>query len=135
MARLLSRHRRRANLAFDANLTSTSHFASVLTHSSDGGRTVCEPLYTPGDETGELPGLTVDPLGDGSVSSDAFDPVTGASLNYFQVSKVTNGGTVLAQNVKAVTNACFLGLASTLPRGSFRDFTIPPLVSESKAVY
>jgi len=122
-------------LAFDANLTSTSHFATVLTHSSDGGRTFSEPLYTPGDETGELPGLTVDPLGDVYVSSDAFNPVTGASLNYVQVSKVTNGGTVLAQNVKVVTNACFLGLSSTLPGGSFRDFTIPQIVSDSKAVY
>src|SRR3989442_899050 len=97
--------------------------------------TLSEPLYTPGDETGELPGLTVDPLGEVYVSSDAFDPVTGVSLNYVQVSKVTNGGTVLAQNVKVVTNACFLGLSSTLPGGSFRDFTIPQIVSDSKAVY
>ena len=122
-------------LAFDANLTSTSHFATVLTHSSDGGRTFSEPIYTPSDETGELPGLTVDPSGDVYVSSDAFNPVTGASLNYVQVSKVTNGGTLLVHNVEAVTNACFLGLSSTFPGGSFRDFTIPQIVSDSNAVY
>lgn len=122
-------------LAFDANLTSTSHFATVLTHSSDGGRNFSEPFYVPKDETGELPGLTVDPSGDVYVSSDCFNPVTGASLNYVQVSKVTNGGTSLAHNVKAVTNACFLGLSSTLPGGSFRDFTIPQIASDSNAVY
>jgi len=122
-------------LAFDANLTSTSHFATVLTHSSDGGRNFSEPFYVPKDETGELPGLTVDPSGDVYVSSDAFNPVTGASLNYVQVSKVTNGGTSLAHNVKAVTNACFLGLSSTLPGGSFSDFTIPQIASDSNAVY
>src|SRR5438445_10987634 len=99
-------------LAFDANLTSTSHFATVLTHSSDGGRTFSEPLYTPGDETRELPGLTLDPLGHVYVSSDAFTPVTGASLNHVQVSTVTNGRTVVAQNHKVVTNARLRGLPS-----------------------
>ena len=122
-------------LAFDANLTNTSYFGTILTHSSDGGKTFSPPFYAPGDKTGELPGITVDPSGNVYVSSDAFNPVTGASLNYVQVSKVTNGGTYLVRNVKAVTNACFIGLSSTLPGGSFRDFTIPQITSDSNAVY
>jgi hypothetical protein len=73
------------------------------------------------------------------VSSDAFNPVTGAPLNYIQVSKVTNGGTLLVHNSKAVPNACFIGLSSNpssdLPGASFRYFTIPQITSDSNAVY
>src|SRR5438445_259274 len=105
--------------------------------STDGGQTWTSELLPgfPGDNSHD--GMA-SPLHRSKTLSNpglAFDPVTGASLNHVQVSKVTNSGTVLAQNVKVVTSACFLGLSSTLPGGSFRDFTIPQIVSDSKAVY
>jgi len=122
----------RVYLAFDANLTSTSYFATMLTRSSDGGRTWSSPFYTPADQTGELPGVTVGSNGDVYVSSDAFDALTGAPLGYIQVSKITNGGTYLAQNVRAVDPA---SLEFSIPGGSFRAATIPQIAADKNGVY
>ena len=120
-------------LAFDANLTSTSNFATLFTRSTDGGRTFSSPFYSPPDQSGELPGVTIGPAGDVYVSSDGFDPVTGNSLNYIQVSKITNGGTTLAQTVKAVDTASLL--ESSPQGGSFRAFTIPQIAADAHGVY
>ncbi len=120
-------------LVFDANLTTTSPFGTLLTSSSDGGMTFSSPFYVPSDQTGELPGVAVDGSGNVYVSSDAFDPITEAFLNYIQVSKLTNGGTTLVQNVKAVNPANWL---TSSPAGaSFRAFTIPQIAADSSGVY
>ncbi len=118
-------------LAFDATIG--NDFATVFTRSTDGGNTFSAPFFTPSDKTGELPGVAVDPAGNVYVSTDAFDNVTGKALNYTQVSKLTNGGTILGANVRAanpVTN-----LPSPLPGGSFRTFTIPQIAADSQGVY
>ena len=120
-------------LAFDANLTASSYFGTLFSRSTDGGKTFSPPFYAPGDETGELPGVAVDGAGNVYVSSDAFNPVTEANLNYIQVSKITNGGTVLAQTVKVVNPASWL---TGPPQGaSFRAFTIPQMAADSSGVY
>jgi hypothetical protein len=121
-------------LVFDANLTATSPFATLLTRSTDGGKTFSPPFYVPSDHTGELPGVTVDPAGNVYVSSDAFDPITEANLNYIQVSKVINGGTSLVQNVKAVNPADWVTSGSTIG-ANFRAFTIPQMAADASGVY
>jgi len=120
-------------LAYDAALTPTSNFATVFARSTDGGKTFSAPFYAPTDQTGGLPGVTVDSAGNVYVSSDAFDPVTGVALNYTQVSKITNGGTTLVQNVRAVNPAHWL--FNSPQGGSFRAFTIPQIASDSQGVY
>src|SRR5207247_7730004 len=87
----------------------------------------------PADETGELPGVTVDASGNVYVSSDAFNPITEVNLNYIQVSKITGGGTVLAQTVRAVKPASWL--TGPPPGARFRAFTIPQLASDARGVY
>jgi len=119
-------------VAFDANLTATSPFATMLTMSTDGGRTFSTPFYVPTDETGELPGITVDSNGDVYVCSDAFDPLTGVPLNYVQVAKITDGGITIVQNVRAVNPAFF---EQAIPGGQFRAFTIPQIAADRKNVY
>src|SRR5437867_1151095 len=122
-------------LAFDANLTATNHFATLFTRSTDGGKTFSTPFYAPADQTGELPGVAVDYSGDVYVSTDAFDPVTGNLItpNYIQVTKITNGGTTISQNIKAVNPADLL--KSSPPGASFRAFTIPQIAADSQGVY
>src|SRR5205809_241435 len=120
-------------MAFDANLTATSYFGTLFTRSTDGGKTFSAPFYAPADETGELPGVTVDASGNVYVSSDAFNPITEVNLNYIQVSKITGGGTVLAQTVRAVNPASWL--TGPPPGASFRAFTIPQLASDARGVY
>ncbi len=121
-------------LAFDGSLTPTSPFASVFTRSVDGGRTFSQPFYVPADDTGELAGVTVDPAGNVYVSTDAFDPVTGANLNYIQVSKLTNGGTTLVQNVRAVDPASWIENGTSIG-ATFRAFTIPQIAADKRGVY
>ena len=75
----------------------------------------------------------MDSAGNVFVSSDAFDPVTGVALNYTQVTKITNGGTTLVQNVKAVNPAHWL--FNSPQGGSFRAFTIPQIASDAQGVY
>ncbi len=118
-------------VAFDATLG--GFFATVFTRSVDGGKTFSPPFFTPSDKTGELPGVAVDPAGIVYVSTDAFDNVTGSALNYVQVSRLTNGGMVLASNVKAAVPVVYL--PSPLPGGSFRTFTIPQIAADSQGVY
>ncbi len=118
-------------VAFDATLG--GFFATVFTRSVDGGKIFSPPFFTPPDKTGELPGVAVDPAGTVYVSTDAFDNVTGNPLNYVQVSRLTNGGTVLASNVKAAVPVVYL--PSPLPGGSFRTFTIPQIAADSQGVY
>ncbi len=121
-------------LAFDANLTATSPFATLLTRSTDSGKTFSLPFYTPSDHTGELPSVTVDSAGNVYVSSDAFDPITEANLNYIQVSKVINGGTSLTQNVKAVNPAYWVTSGSAIG-ATFRAFTIPQIAAGALGIY
>ena len=121
-------------VAFDASLTSSSPFATLFTRSMDGGKSFSAPFYAPSDQTGGLPGVAVDPAGNVYVSSDAFDPVTGANLNYTQVSKITNGGTTLVQNVRAVNPAHWVTSGSSIG-ASFRAFTIPQIAADSHGVY
>src|SRR5207249_9086354 len=83
--------------AYDANLTATSFFGTLFTRSTDGGNTWSAPFYTPADETGELPGMAIDASGNVYVSDDAFDPVSEAFLGYVEVTKITNGGTTIAE--------------------------------------
>ena len=120
-------------LAYDDSLTPTSNFATLFTRSTDGGKTFSTPFYVPADQTGGAPGVTVDSTGNVYVSTDAFDPVTGVALNYTQVSKITNGGTTLVQNVKAVNPAYWL--FNSPQGGSFRAFTIPQIASDARGVY
>jgi hypothetical protein len=120
-------------LAYDAALTPTSNYATVFTRSVDGGKSFSAPFFVPADQTGGLPGVTVDSAGNIYVSTDASDPVTGVALNYTQVSKLTNGGTTLVQNVKAVNPAYWL--FNSPQGGSFRAFTIPQIASDSQGVY
>lgn len=120
-------------VAFDANLTRGQPFATLFTRSTDGGKTFSPPFYAPGDMTGQLPGATVDPVGTVYVSSDSFNPITNANLNYIQVSKITNGGTTLVQTVHAVDPAYWL---TGPPSGAqFRAFTIPQITADSNGVY
>jgi len=120
-------------MAFDAQLSVSSPFATLFTRSIDGGQTFSAPFYAPADQTGGLPGVAVDSSGNVYVSSDAFDPVTGANLNYIQVSKLANGGITLVQNVKAVNPASWL---TGPPSGAtFRAFTIPQIAADSQGVY
>lgn len=121
-------------LAYDASLGSpTAPFATIFTRSTDGGRTFSQPFYVPADQTGGLPGVTVDSAGNVYVSSDAFNPVSGANLNYIQVSKLTNGGTTLVQNVRAVNPTYWL---TGPPKGAdFRGFTIPQIAADNNGVY
>ncbi len=118
-------------VAFDATIG--LDFATVFTRSTDGGKTFSTPFFAPSDKTGELPGMAVDTAGNVYVSTVAFDSVTGAPLNYIQVTRITNGGTVIAANVKAVNPAN--SLPSTLPGGRFRTFTIPQITADSQGVY
>ena len=119
-------------VAFDANLTATLPFATMLTRSTDGGRTFSTPFYAPTDKTGELPGITVDSNGNVYICSDAFDPVTGVPLDYVQVTKITDGGATIVQNVKAVNPAFF---EQSIPGGQFRAFTIPQIAADKTNVY
>lgn len=75
----------------------------------------------------------MDSAGNVYVSTDAFDAVTGVPLNYTQVSKITNGGTTIVQNVKAVNPAYWL--FNSPQGGSFRAFTIPQIASDAQGVY
>ena len=120
-------------MAFDAQLTVASPFATLFTRSTDGGSTFSAPFYAPADQTGGLPGVAVDLSGNVYVSSDAFDPVTGANLYYVQVSKLVNGGASVVQTVRAVNPASWL---TGPPSGaSFRAFTIPQIAADNKGVY
>lgn len=120
-------------VAFDANLTSTQPFGTLFTRSIDGGKSFSTPFYAPSDMTGQLPGVTVDSTGTVYVSSDAFNPVTSASLNYIQVSKITNGGTSLVQTIRAVDPTFWL---TGPPTGAqFRAFTIPQIAADNNGVY
>ncbi len=121
-------------LAFDANLTSITPFATLFTRSTDGGNSFSPPFYAPSDRTGGLPGVAVDPAGNVFVSTDAFDPVTGANLNYIQVSKITGGGTTLVQNARAVNPASWVTSGSSIG-ASFRAFTIPQIAADAHGVY
>src|SRR6266496_3809852 len=121
-------------LAFDANLTSITPFATLFTRSTDGGNSFSPPFYVPSDRTGELPGVAVDSAGNVFVSTDAFDPVTGANLNYIQVSKITGGGTTLVQNVRVVNPASWVTSGSSIG-ASFRAFTIPQIAADAYGVY
>jgi hypothetical protein len=121
-------------VAFDASLTALSPFATLFTRSSDGGKSFSPPFYAPSDQTGGLPGVVVDPAGNVYVSSDAFDPITGVNLNYTQVSKITNGGTTLVQNVRAVNPAHWVISGSSIG-ASFRAFTIPQIAADAHGVY
>jgi hypothetical protein len=67
------------------------------------------------------------------VSTVAGDPVTGVPLNYTQVSKITNGGTILVQTVKVVNPDH--EIANSPPGAAFRTFTIPQIASDSHGVY
>ena len=118
-------------VAFDATIG--SFFATVFTRSIDGGKTFSAPFFAPTDKTGGLPGVAVDTAGNVYVSTVAFNNITGFALNYVQVTKVTNGGTVVAANVKAVNPTT--GLPSPLPGGRFRTFTIPQIAADSQGVY
>ncbi len=121
-------------VAFDAALAASSPFATLFTRSIDGGKSFSAPFYAPADQTGGLPGVTVDPAGNVYVSSDAFDPITSANLNYTQVSKIINGGTTLVQNVRAVNPAHWVTSGSSIG-ASFRAFTIPQITADARGVY
>lgn len=119
-------------VAYDANLTATHHFGTLFVRSLDGGKTWSTPFYVPADESGELPGVTVDPSGNIYVSTDAFDPVTGNPRGFIQVSKLINGGSVLVGTIFAQPVAL---IPSPLPGGSFRAFTIPQITADTNGVY
>src|SRR5436309_10204621 len=119
-------------VAYDAALTPTSG-GTVLSRSIDGGKTFSAPFYITADQTGSLPGVTVDSVGNVYVSTVASDPVTGVPLNYTQVSKITNGGTALVQTVKVVNPDH--EIANSPPGAAFRAFTIPQIASDSHGVY
>jgi len=121
-------------VALDANLTTSSVFRTIFTRSTDGGKTFSPPFYVPSDFTGRLPGVAVDPAGNVYVSTDTVDPVTGAGLNYIQVSKITNGGTTLVQTVKAVNPAYWVTSGADIG-ASFRAYTIPQIAADSRGVY
>src|SRR5260370_30304017 len=120
-------------IAYDANLTATSHFGTLFTRSTDGGRTWWTPFYAPADETGELPGVAIDASGNLYVSADAFDAVTEAFLGYIEVTKITNGGTTIAETTRAGNPAYII--PSPLPGGSFRTLTIPQIAPDKDCVY
>ena len=120
-------------VAYDANLTATSFFGTLFTRSIDGGQTWSAPFYAPADETGELPGMAIDASGNVYVSDDAFDPVSEAFLGYVEVTKITNGGTTIAETTRAVSPASII--PSPLPGGSFRAFTIPQMAADQNGVY
>ncbi len=118
-------------VAFQAAVGSV--YSSVFTRSVDGGLTFSAPFLVPQDSTGGLPGVAVDPAGNVYVSSFGFDPVTGASLNIIQVSKLTGGGSVLEGTVVAVNPA--IPIPSPLPGGQFRTFTIPQIAADNRGIY
>lgn len=120
-------------VAYDANLTATQAFATLLVRSTDGGVTWSAPFYAPSDMTAELAGVTVDPSGNVYVSADAFDPVKEFPLGYVEVTKITNGGTTIVQTTKAVNPVSLI--PSPLPGGSFRTFTIPQIAADQNGVY
>ena len=129
----------RVYLALDANPNATANFATMFTRSSDGGKTFSTPYYAPADQTGNLPGMTIDPSGNIYVSSLAFDPVSGIPLNYTQVTKIAAGGASIVQNVRAVNPAywltnTFVG-GQPLPGAQFRTSTIPQMSSDFNGVY
>ena len=109
-------------------------FATLFTTSADGGSTFSPPFYVPTDQTGGLPGVAVDPAGNVYVSTDAFDPVTGKNLNYTQVTKITNGGTTIVQNIRAVSPAYWVTSGTDIG-ASFRAFTIPQIAADSRGIY
>jgi hypothetical protein len=119
-------------VAYDASLTTTSG-GTVLSRSTDGGKTFSAPFYVTADQTGSLPGVTVDSFGNVYVSTVASDPVTGVPLNYTQVSKITKRGTTLVQTVKVVNPDH--EIANSPPGAAFRTFTIPQIASDSHGVY
>ncbi len=118
-------------LAFDATIGNI--FATVITRSVDGGATFSTPFFVPADGSGELPGLTVSPGGDVLVSTPTFDPATGQDLHRIQVSKLTNGGTTLAQTIIAADPVT--SLPSPLPGNRFRTSTIPQIAADSRGFY
>ncbi len=120
-------------VAYDANLTATQAFATLFVRSTDGGATWSTPFYTPPDMTGELAGVAVDPSGNVYVSADAFDPIHEFPLGYVEVTKITGGGTTIAQTTKAVNPVSLI--PSPLPGGSFRTFTIPQIAADQNGVY
>jgi hypothetical protein len=118
-------------VAYDA--TVGSFFSTVLSRSIDGGKTFSSPFLVTPDGTGELPGVAIDGSGNVFVSTMAFNPTTGAALNYIEISKVTGCGTLLVPPVKAANP--MTPLPSPLPAGSFRTFTIPQMAADSQGVY
>jgi hypothetical protein len=118
-------------LVFDANLPN-SPYATVLTHSSDGGKTFAPPVYVAPDQSGLLPGVSVDSSGNVYVSSDVFKIVNSLPvLDYIQVAKIA--GATFVGDVKAVSSP--VDLPSTLPGGRFRTATIPQIAADAAGIY
>ena len=120
-------------VAYDANRTAIEPFATLFTRSTDRGMTFSAPFYAPADETGQGAGIAIDSSGNVYVSDVAFNPVTGAFLGYVEVTKITNGGTIIAGTTRPVDPA-FL-MPSPLPGGSFRTFTTPQMAADQNGVY
>ncbi len=118
-------------VALDATIGSL--FATVFTRSVDGGASFSTPFFVPADGSGLFPGVAVSPNGDVFVSTPGFDPITRQDLNRILVSRLTNGGTTLAQTIIAASPVT--SLPSPLPGNGFRTFTIPQVAADSRGLY
>ncbi len=117
-------------VAFDATVSGL--FTAVFARSTDHGASFSTPFKVPSG-CGGLPGVAVDSSGSVYVSTFGCDPATGQDLNLIQVSKLTNGGSVLASTITVVNP--ITPLPSPLPGNSFRTFTIPQIAADVNGVY
>ena len=113
-------------VAFDRTFSGT--FTTIFSRSTNGGQTWSATIATP-STGGNLPGMTVDASGNVYVSTEG---ITQATANLIQVTKLTNGGTLVAGTTTAAT---FVAIPSPLPGGIFRTFTIPQMAADSSGVY
>jgi hypothetical protein len=126
-------------VAFDSTIQGV--YVTSFGRSIDGGKTFSLPIMVPPscaglpppNGCGNLPGVTVDSNGNVFISSLPYNLTSGFFFNSIQVTKLTNGGSVVTGSI--IVQSGISILPSPLPGGSFRTFTIPQITADSRGVY
>lgn len=126
-------------VAFDSTIQGV--YVTSFSRSIDGGKTFSIPIMVPPvcaglpppNGCGNLPGVAVDSNGNVFVSSLPYNLTSGFFFSSIQVTKLTNGGSVVAPSVIVQSGVSLI--PSPLPGGRFRAFTTPQIAADSRGVY